>query len=172
MEHFNLCMEGYRNGVLSQELIDAVEVDSDGAWSLLYGLARSRDRGHGIFPICEDLPLEYRTRINVINVFPTLHLVTDATIALWVQLNVEGPQRHLLRWSLLLPKGSLAVAKTGRRLNHYCEILRVLLEDDLQTLTQASESQKVLDTFSERSKLKSVQRLHRWLAQQDSGRVE
>jgi hypothetical protein len=170
MEHFNMSMEGDGNGVLSQELVDAVEVDPGGAWSLLYGFAGSRDRGQGVFPICEDLPFEYRTRINVINVFPTLHLVTDATIALWIQLNVEGPLRHLLRWSLLLPEQSLAVAKTGGRLDHYCEILRVLLEDDLQTLTRASESQKVLDTFSERSKLKFVQRLHQWLARQDSGR--
>ena len=140
MEHFNLSMEAYRNGVLSQELVDAVEVDPDGVWSLLYGLARSRGRGRAdIFPICEDLPPEYRTRINVINVFPTLHLVTDATIALWIQLHVEGPRRHLLRWSLLLPERSLAVAKMGGRLDHYCEILRVLLEDDLQMLTRASE---------------------------------
>jgi len=167
MEYFNLSMEGYRNGVLSQELADAVEVDTDGAWSLLYGLTRSRDRGQGIFPICEDLPLEYRARVNVINVFPTLHLVTDAAISLWIQLNVEGPRQHFLRWSLLLPERSLAAAKTGGRLEHYCEILRMLLEDDLQTLTRASESQRVLDTFSERSKLKFVQRLHRWLAQQD-----
>jgi hypothetical protein len=170
MEHFNLSMEGYRNGALSPELVDAVEIDTDGAWSLLYGVARRRDRGQGIFPICEGLPLEYRTRINVINVLPTLHLVTDATIALWIQLHVEGPRRHLLRWSLLLPERSLAVAKTGGRLEHYCEILRMLLEDDLQTLTQAGESQKVLDTFSERTKLKFVQRLHRWLVQHDLGR--
>jgi len=171
MEHFNLSMEGFRDGALSQELVDAVEVDPNGAWSLLYGRARGSDRAHGIFPICEDLPVEYRTRINVVNIFPTLHLVTDATIALWIQVNVEGPRRHLLRWSLLLPRRSLAVAKTGGRLDHYCEILRVLLEDDLQTLTQAGDSQKALDTFSDRSKLKSVQRLHRWLARQDSGRI-
>jgi hypothetical protein len=172
MEYFNLSMEGHRNGVLSQPLADTVEVDTDGTWSLLYGLARSRGRGHGIFPICEDLPPEYRTRINVINVFPTLHLVTDATIALWIQLHVEGPQRHLLRWSLLLPKRSVAVAKTGGRLDHYCEILRVLLEDDLQTLTRARESRKVLDTFSGRSELKFARRLRRWLSQQGSGRIE
>jgi hypothetical protein len=172
MEHFNLSMEEYRNGALSQELLDAVEVDTDGVWSLLYGLARSRDRGHGIFPICEGLPLEYRTRINVINVFPTLHLVTDAAIALWIQVHVEGPQRHLLRWSLLLPKRSLAVAKTGGRLDHYCEILRVLLEDDLRTLTRAGESQKVHDAPSGRRELKFVRRLHRWLSQHDSERIE
>jgi hypothetical protein len=171
LEHFNLSMEGCRDGVLSPKLVDAVEVDPDGAWSLLYGGARSCNRGHGIFPICEDLPLEYRTRINVVNIFPMLYLVTDATIALWIQVNVEGPQRHLLRWSLLLPKRSLAVAKTGGRLDHYCEILRLLLEDDLQTLTQVSDSQKALDSCSERSKLKSVERLRRWLARQDSGRI-
>lgn len=172
MEYFNLSMEAGRSEVSSQQLADAVEVDPDGAWSLLYGLARSRGRGHGIFPMCEDLPPEYRTRINVINVFPTLHLVTDATMALWIQLHVEGPQRHLLRWSLLLPERSLAAAKAGGRLDHYCEILRVLLEDDLHTLTRASEPQKVLDAFSERSELKFVQRLHRWLSQQESERIE
>jgi hypothetical protein len=164
-------MEGYRNGTLSQGLVDVVEVDPDGTWRLLYGHARSRNSGHGIFPICEDLPLEYHARINAVNIFPTLHLVTDATTTLWTHVNVLGPRRHLLRWSLLLPRRSLAVAKTGGRLDHYCEILRVLLEDDLQALTQVSNSQNSLDASQERSKLKSVRRLHRWLTQQYSGRI-
>jgi hypothetical protein len=171
VEHFNLSMEGYRNGSSSQALADAVEVDSDGAWSLVYGRAQSRDGGQGIFPICDDLPIEYRTRINAVNIFPTLHLVTDPMIALWIHVNVLEPQRHLLRWSLLLPRRSLAVARAGGRLDHYCEILRVLLNDHLQALAHVSNPQNIPDALQERSKLKSVQRLHRWLAQQDAGRV-
>jgi len=172
MEHFSRVSSPARRGAggspAARAIEGVIELDTNDAWSLLYANDRggAAVRRSGLFPASAGLPEAYVMRISALNVYPTLHLLADACTALWLQIGVQGPQRHTLRWRLLLPRATAELAGMGVRLDHYREILALVLEEDLAALRKFSQALAVRRRLPRRPpKQKSVQQLHRWLLQ-------
>lgn len=161
MEHF-----GATGGLdrAAERVRRLVEVDTNDTWSLRYW---EDTRPGRMLPPRADLPSPLTQRVSALNIYPTLHLLVDARKALWLRIAVEGPSRHRLRWTLLVPVATFGREGITEKLEHYRELLSTLLDDQIGTLRTSMAERR--ESLGRKPTGKSIEQMHRWLWQRVRG---
>ncbi len=156
MEHFGAA--GGLDGT-AQRACRLVEIDTNDTWSLRYW--EDTQRPGRMIPPRIGLPWPLAQRVSALNIYPTLHLLVDARKALWLRIAVDGPRRHRLRWTLLIPPAMVGLPGMTERLEHYRELLSTLLDDQIETLRVSIA--ELRQSLGRHPAGKSIEQMHRWL---------
>jgi choline monooxygenase len=146
--------------------------DIDGPYGLFWLYQRDDQIVQTFFPPVEGLPDRFLRCVTVFNVYPYLHVLTDASTPLWLNFNVNAANEHELIWTVLMPKGS-AVRDGGMdaEIAKFKAFIEPILNEDVGICTGVGIG--VHSRYAGQGRLshmeKTVHQFHNWWLDQMMG---
>ena len=104
--------------------------DSDGPWSMFWMPHHSGEKMPTLTPAIEGLPDDYYSAFCVINVYPLLHIFTDAATPLWLDWEINDVEEHELVWYMMVPEEHISDENTDELKQGFLGFIEpILLED-------------------------------------------
>jgi len=134
LENFS---EAYHQPFIHPETADrdypaktAIYEDSDGPYSVFWIPDRDGRQIPSVVPPIEGMPQDYYTSLGVVNVYPFLHIFTDAATPLWLDWEIHGVDDHEMVWYVMVLEETLKTHDVDKVVADFMAFIEpILLED-------------------------------------------
>lgn len=142
--------------------------DVEGPYGMFWMHQKNNELPPFLVPPVEGMPEQYYRAYSVVNVYPLLHIFTDASIPLWMDWNITEKDSHELIWYMMVPKSRLADADEEALKMEFRAIMEPILLEDVEVCEAvgAGVRSELAQAGRPSHMEKTVHQFHNWLLDQ------
>ena len=117
-----------------------------------------------LFPAVDGISEQFANASLVVNIYPTFHLLVLPGLVLVLYIDPQSVDTHLMRWTLLVPRGSQDTPDFEDRLRRVSRQLNAFVQEDIDLLEKVKDVLGTQHFTPGRYNLqeKAVRQMHLW----------